>query len=308
MKKQRILASLLILAMLSAAPAYAVKDYPSQNIPVTVHVDGKYVATDVKPYISNGRTYLPLRAAAETMGASVTWDQGSSTATVTKGNTMIHCIVGNTIFSVNGVAKYSDAPPQIRDGRIMLPIRPIAEMLGGSLSWNGKTADASIDTSAPDMPVPALPNNIPTKVQLLAKKYYVQSEGTGIGSWQMNDNSGQTAFPHMLLFISQMSDSSRHGIRIFWSEDQYGRVTGVGADDYEITPYPTGFHLKDDWTPFYWDGLGIGSGYPMYNLVNFEYTGYDLIQTGLWTFYDDPNYALDEHGKWYDEYAYYVKI
>lgn len=310
-KVKILLSASLIAAMTfaSSVPAFASKDFPTTNPPVTVHVDGKYVSTDVKPYISNGRTYLPLRAAAETMGANVVWDQTSRTATVTKDGTVICCTVDSTVYTINGVSQYADAAPQIVEGRTMLPIRPISEALGGTLYWDGTTADASIDTPAPDASAPTIPDTVPYQARWLVEKYYVHSEGTGVGSWMWDESSGFYTFGHMILFVSQMADGSRHGIRVFWLTDEYGRVVGIGADDYEITQYANGFHLKADWTPFYWNGLGIGSGYPMYNLENFEYVGNDLHGTGYWTFYDDPSMALPgDHGKWYQNDTYYVRF
>lgn len=311
-KVKTLLSVSLIAAMTfaSSVPAFASKDFPTTNPPVTVHVDGKYVSTDVKPYISNGRTYLPLRAAAETMGANVVWDQASRTATVTKGGTVIRCTVGSTAYTINGVSQYADAAPQIVEGRTMLPIRPIAEALGGTLYWDGTTAEASIDTPAPDASAPNIPDTVPYQARWLVEKYYVHPEGTGVGSWMLDESSGRwKTFQHGMLFISQMADGSRHGIRVFWDTNEYGMATAVGVDDYEITQYANGFHLKDDWTPFYWNGPGIGSGYPMYGLENYEYVGNDLHGTGYWTFYDDPSMALPgDHGKWYQNDTHYVRF
>lgn len=45
-------------------------------------VDGKRVALDVAPVITNGVTMVPLRFVSETMGADVMWDAGTKTITV----------------------------------------------------------------------------------------------------------------------------------------------------------------------------------------------------------------------------------
>ena len=306
-KVKTLLSASLIAAMTfgSSVPAFALAD----ETPITVHVDGKYVSTDVTPYVSNGRTYLPLRAAAETMGANVVWDQASRTATVTKGGTVIRCTVGSTVYTINGVSQYADAAPQIVEGRTMLPIRPIAEALGGTLYWDGTTGDASIDTHVPDASAPNIPETVPYQVRWLVEKYYVHPEGTGVGSWIWDATSAvSNSFEHAMLSISQMADGSRHGIRVTWFTDEYGRVTDVHVDDHEITQYANGFHLKDDWTPFYWAGGDLGTGGPIYKLENFEYIGNDLKGTGYWTICKDPNYSPSEHGKWYHNDTYYVRF
>jgi len=48
----------------------------------TALVNGKSVALDAAPFISGGRTMVPLRFMSEQMGASVEWDPESKTALV----------------------------------------------------------------------------------------------------------------------------------------------------------------------------------------------------------------------------------
>jgi len=45
--------------------------------------------------------------------------------------------VGNSAFTVNGETHYLDSPPIIKNGRTLLPIRPVVEALGGTVSWDG---------------------------------------------------------------------------------------------------------------------------------------------------------------------------
>jgi len=48
----------------------------------TALVDGNKVTLDVAPQIINGRTYIPLRFVAESLNASVQWDQSTKTVTI----------------------------------------------------------------------------------------------------------------------------------------------------------------------------------------------------------------------------------
>lgn len=84
MKAQKILSALLpgaglaLVLCLTAAGA-------NEN-GVTVMVDGAPLA--VEAYINeNGSTMVPLRALAEALGCTVTWDGESRTAIVTSGRT-----------------------------------------------------------------------------------------------------------------------------------------------------------------------------------------------------------------------------
>lgn len=50
----------------------------------TVWVNGKAIQSDVKTQIINSRTYVPLRLISEQLGATVNWNQGTSTITIDK--------------------------------------------------------------------------------------------------------------------------------------------------------------------------------------------------------------------------------
>ncbi len=53
-----------------------------QNIKLTV--DGKTVQTDAEPFLYDGRTYVPIRAVSEALGAGVKWSATTSTIEITK--------------------------------------------------------------------------------------------------------------------------------------------------------------------------------------------------------------------------------
>lgn len=274
MKKKLIVMTFALASLLVAAPALAYgpplnNPYAGETgVPLTVHVDGRYVSTDVDPYISGGRTYLPLRAAAEAMGASVRWDGGINSATVTKDGTSIVCTIGSGVFYVNGVANYSDAAPQNVQGRTMLPIRPIAEALGGTLEWDGYTASVSIDTPAADAPSPNLPSNIPSQVRWLVEKYYVWDDGVN-GSWMYNATDKAHAglrYDNNYVFISEMKNGKKNAVVVGYTDS--GGYGNIGVDSMEVTETLSGYILKDTWTPHYWHGAGIGCS-PGYTMLDY---------------------------------------
>lgn len=287
MKMRHLLPAVALAAALVAVPAYAYgpsidNPYASETgVPLTVHVDGKYVSTDVDPYLKAGRTYLPLRAAAESMGAAVEWDGATRSITVTKDSTVIRCSVGSAAFTVNGTTRYSDAAPEIRDGRTMLPIRPIAEALGGSLEWDGYTASVTIDTPAADAPAPTLPNDIPSEVRWLVEKYYVPADGQGNGSWQcvMPSDKVYSAlrYTHNYLFISEMANGTKNAVMVGYGNIGY---PSIGADRMDVVTTSGKLQLKDTWSPHYWHGAGIGGIASMYLLVDYDYDGDNLHLSG----------------------------
>ena len=74
------------LLLTSVAPI-AVAGTGSQTIEVTyrnitIWVDGKQISVDTEPFIVQGRTFVPLRAIAEALGRSVSWDDPTNRVTV----------------------------------------------------------------------------------------------------------------------------------------------------------------------------------------------------------------------------------
>ena len=131
-RKKNMLAAVvlaLLLVMLTAGITLAAPT-------ITMTVDGQTIATDVAPYLQNNRTMVPVRYAAEPMGATLNWEGGSvQKATIQKGNDVVEITIGQTTAYVNGEAKTLDAPAEVKDGRTMVPLRFIAESLNAQVNW-----------------------------------------------------------------------------------------------------------------------------------------------------------------------------
>ena len=94
---------------------------------------------DVAPFIENGRTMLPLRAIAESIGIKVDWDNSTRTAIFTNGDLVAKIqIDGNKVVISDGRIIELDAKPRIVKDRIVLPITNVSQIFGLT---NGNTAD-----------------------------------------------------------------------------------------------------------------------------------------------------------------------
>jgi hypothetical protein len=117
---------------------------------VTLCINGTVVTPDVPPQITNGRVLVPIRLISETMGFMVDWDQNRRVAVVTTpgmafpmpdlSNSDIHLVV-------NGVEIRPDVPPRVVDGRVLVPLRAVAEAFGFLVDWNQATQTASVSGS-----------------------------------------------------------------------------------------------------------------------------------------------------------------
>lgn len=150
-KKLAILVTLAMLISLLAVPAYG-----AELTAPTVYLDGKCIDSlfDVKPVIDNGRTLVPLRAIFEAMGATVTWDAETRTASAVKGDTKVILPIGSTEPTINGVVKKLDVPAKIVNDRTLAPLRFVGEAFGGTVDWDGATRTITITSAAVSAPAP----------------------------------------------------------------------------------------------------------------------------------------------------------
>lgn len=89
---------------------------------------------------SGGRTLVPVRFLAEAIGADVDWNDYEEKTTISHDGEVVELWVGRNTARVNGSRSCIDIfnaqlTPVINHGRIMLPLRFIAENLGFEVYW-----------------------------------------------------------------------------------------------------------------------------------------------------------------------------
>ena len=105
---------------------------------ITVEIDGDRVYFDQPPILYNNRTMVPLRRIFEELGARVTWNGNTQTATGTKGDRTVKVTIGQKKMYVNGREYTLDIAPIVVGGRTLVPARAIAKGLGCDVDWNGR--------------------------------------------------------------------------------------------------------------------------------------------------------------------------
>lgn len=94
--------------------------------------------------IVDGRTYIPIRALAEAVGAGVGWDAGTSQVAINYGNYMLDMWIGSRTVIVNGLEQRLEAAPRIINNRTMVPLRFVAELLGMGVGWDSATSTVTV--------------------------------------------------------------------------------------------------------------------------------------------------------------------
>lgn len=107
------------------------------------------------PFIDDtNRTLVPMRIVMEQYGCSVSWEQSTKTATITKDGIIVQVPIGASYIIVNGTQVVNDAPAQIIDGKTYLPIRAVLEAVGASVEWDGESKSVVVNGDV------VKPNNI----------------------------------------------------------------------------------------------------------------------------------------------------
>lgn len=106
--------------------------------------DGEVKTFETAPYIKDGRTYLPVRFVAESLGASVEWKAETGKAIIRSEEAVISIQNGSKIININGVDVNMDVAPEISNNRMMCPIRFIAESLNCEVEWDAKNKKVCI--------------------------------------------------------------------------------------------------------------------------------------------------------------------
>ncbi len=110
------------------------RESPGEKIAVLCY--NKIVDFDVMPYLENDRTFIPIRAVSENIGAQVEWDEKNQLVTIVNGDCTLKLNVGSDLAYIDGREVKLDAPVREIDGRTMVPLRFIAEAFGAEVQWD----------------------------------------------------------------------------------------------------------------------------------------------------------------------------
>lgn len=136
-----IMAMALILGITKVTAA-------ASSVPI-IQIDGKALSIASSygtPYVDTAsRTQVPVRIVAESLGATVTWEQNTQSAVI--NNTIKIKMGGNTITTPYGTVAMDTASVNI-NGRIYVPVRFLCEALGYDVNAtvNNSTVTANIIT------------------------------------------------------------------------------------------------------------------------------------------------------------------
>lgn len=136
----------LIIPMVIIAPS--AKAAPEISAGIAIYIEDQLVGMDTMPYVSQGTTFVPIRFISEEIGASITWK--NPRAEIIYGDTTIVMQADSKTVSVNGKEETLPVPVQVRDGRLLVPLRFISESFGFHVDYKNNEIDIDTGRASPN--------------------------------------------------------------------------------------------------------------------------------------------------------------
>jgi len=80
---------------------------------IAVYVGGERLVLEVPPVVVNDRTFVPMRAILEALGASVEWEPSTQTVTANRRGLVLVLAIGSGTALVDGSCVPLDAPARM---------------------------------------------------------------------------------------------------------------------------------------------------------------------------------------------------
>ncbi len=145
-----------ILVMGNITPSHASSE--NMNVNVLMRLDSEWAMINSEPFkleqapiIIGGRTMVPLRFITEALGLGITWEAETRSVLVEKDGNLIRLFIDSHKAELNGKIIEVEVPPMILNGRTLVPVRFVSEVLGYAVGWEGITSEVTITGSKPSI-------------------------------------------------------------------------------------------------------------------------------------------------------------
>ncbi|MBC8138890.1 MAG: copper amine oxidase N-terminal domain-containing protein [Fibrella sp.] len=104
-----------------------------------LYVNGQPTGGEFAPRMLGNTLYVPLRFVTDHLGGGATWDNAKQTANLKQGTRNMVLVVGSTRAIVNGEGRALTAPLRLQQGRVLLPLRDVGNLMGAQVAYNEKS-------------------------------------------------------------------------------------------------------------------------------------------------------------------------
>ncbi|GAB6108913.1 copper amine oxidase N-terminal domain-containing protein [Fusibacter bizertensis] len=138
--KKIMLFPILLILLISSTVTYATSE-------ITLYVDGNKLILDQSPFISDGRTLVPVAAICNSLKMDIQWDSKTRTVKAYNDTFQIKLVLEDKLAIVNGNEFELDVPAMSIGGRTMVPVSFIANAIGAEVSWDSENRIINIKTT-----------------------------------------------------------------------------------------------------------------------------------------------------------------
>ncbi|MBQ2967315.1 MAG: hypothetical protein IJE10_04225 [Clostridia bacterium] len=243
---KKCLGMFLVFCMLLAlSPTSSVV---SAQQPIRVYVNGEKIEFDVDPVLINDRTMVPMRKIFETLGAVVSWNGDSETASGVRNGVRVSVSIDSPIAKVGRDMKKLDQPPVLLDGRTLIPLRFISESFGAEVEWVDETQTVYITLKDSDEGT----IYFPAKIFSDLGSWSVESDCLFGSTGSKDDETGSVPGTAPAITEFEIKSDGKYNVwvlaRDFATNRQGHRYYNVGIDN-EMSDIRVGTHGKDG---FHW--------------------------------------------------------
>lgn len=118
---------------------------------IIVQVNNEPVSGDADPYIENGSTLVALNMLRSIPSITINWNNTSKTVTVDNNGTKSTLVAGKKEAMVGGKKVTLSTSSVMKKGRVMVPLRFIADASGSQVYWNAPDRTVYVAKPTEDM-------------------------------------------------------------------------------------------------------------------------------------------------------------
>lgn len=111
---------------------------------LNIYVNNKKVIFENKPLLVNGNTLAPIREVIESIGGEVKWVEESQTIIININDSVVELMIDDNMAFINGEPNMLEEPATLINNRTYIPVRYIAETIGGDVTWDASTSSIHI--------------------------------------------------------------------------------------------------------------------------------------------------------------------
>lgn len=133
--KRMVITVSLILILCAAQSTLVLAEIPPKK-PTQIVANGEFIKVDVDPLLEQGHLFIPIRSLAS-LGLSYSFNSNSKVATVkNKNGDYIKLTENNKTALYNEKSIELNQPAQNKQGRFLVPIRFVSEILGYNVQFD----------------------------------------------------------------------------------------------------------------------------------------------------------------------------